>query len=60
MPKVLAGLLALAALGWFTFADPALARSLYPYNFAPGMIGEGALTVWLLTFKGAEASSPKR
>ena len=48
-PKLLAGLLAFAALGWLTFASPPLARSLYPYNFAPGMIGEGALMVWLLT-----------
>jgi hypothetical protein len=58
VPKVLGGLLAFAALGWFTFADPALARSLYPYNFAPGMIGEGALTVWLLALGGRRADAP--
>ena len=27
-----------------------LANSLSPYNFVPGLIGEGALTVWLLVF----------
>jgi hypothetical protein len=59
VPKVLAGLLVFAALGWFTFADPALARSLYPYNFAPGMIGEGALTVWLLAFSGRRGAEPR-
>jgi hypothetical protein len=53
VPRVLGGLLLFAALGWFTFASPALARSLAPYNFAPGMIGEGALTVWLLTRRRA-------
>lgn len=52
VPTWLGGLLAFAALGWFTFADPALARSLSPWNFAPGMVGEGAFTVWLLTRRG--------
>jgi hypothetical protein len=37
-----------AGLGWLTFLSPSLATFLYPYNFAPGMIGEGALTLWLL------------
>ena len=59
VPHVLAGLLAFAALGWFTFADAGLARSLYPYNFVPGMIGEGALTLWLLTLRGAAGVEPQ-
>jgi hypothetical protein len=41
-------------VGWLSFLSPALGRSLYPYNLAPGIIGEGALTVWLL-FGGAAA-----
>lgn len=28
--------------------SPPLAKYLYPYNLAPGIIGEGALTRWLL------------
>jgi hypothetical protein len=37
-----------AGLGWLTFLSPSLARSLYPYNLAPGILGEGVLTLWLL------------
>jgi hypothetical protein len=48
LPRILGGLMAFAGLGWLTFLSPALARSLSPYNFAPGLIGEGVLTVWLL------------
>jgi hypothetical protein len=54
-PRALAPLMAFAGLGWLTFASPAFAHMLYPYNFAPGMIGEGALTIWLLS-----ASHPER
>jgi hypothetical protein len=48
LPRALGVLMASASLGWLTFLSPALATYLYPYNFAPGIIGEGALTVWLL------------
>jgi hypothetical protein len=48
LPRFLGTLMLFAALGWLTFASPALAAGLYPYNFIPGMLGEGALTVWLL------------
>ena len=47
-PRSLAALMVFAGLGWLTFLSPSLATFLYPYNFAPGMIGEGALTLWLL------------
>jgi hypothetical protein len=47
-PPALGGLMAFAGLGWLTFLSPALGRFLYPYNLAPGLIGEGALTIWLL------------
>jgi uncharacterized protein DUF4386 len=48
MPRTLGVLLAIGGLGWLTFASPELSKALAPYNLAPGMIGEGILTVWLL------------
>jgi hypothetical protein len=48
LPRVLGVLMALGGLGWLTFLIPSLARSLSPYNLAPGMLGEGLLTLWLL------------
>ena len=48
-----------AGLGWLTFLSAPLATFLYPYNFAPGMIGEGALIVWLLGF-GVQPALIKR
>lgn len=48
LPRFLGMLMAIGGIGWLTFISPQLAASLAPYNFAPGMIGEGALTLWLL------------
>jgi hypothetical protein len=48
LPRSLGVLMMFASLGWLTFLSPPLAKSLYPYNLAPGIIGEGALTLWLL------------
>jgi hypothetical protein len=48
LPCVLGGLMMLAGLGWLTFGSEKLVHSLYPYNLGPGLLGEGALTVWLL------------
>jgi Domain of unknown function (DUF4386) len=48
LPRILGGLMLFAGLGWLTFASPALAKHLFPYNLAPGIIGEGALTMWLV------------
>lgn len=48
MPRVIGVLLALAGIGWLTYADVALARSLQPYNMACGIIGEMVFTVWLI------------
>jgi hypothetical protein len=48
LPRILGVLMALAGLGWLTFLSPPLADHLSPYIFAPGILGEGALTVWLL------------
>jgi len=41
-------LMAFGGLGWLTFLFPPLANTLSPYNMLPGVLGEGALTVWLL------------
>jgi hypothetical protein len=48
LPRILGLLMAFGGLGWLTFISPELANYLSPYNLAPGMLGEGALTVWLL------------
>jgi hypothetical protein len=50
LPRVLGVLMAIGGLGWLTFFSPTFATSLYPYNLSPGIIGEGALTLWLLIF----------
>jgi hypothetical protein len=51
-------LLGLAMIGggasWLTFALPPVAHALQPFNYAPGILAEGALTVWLL-IRGAAA-----
>jgi uncharacterized protein DUF4386 len=48
LPRILGVLMAIASLGWLTFLYMPLANQLYPYNMFPGIIGEGALTLWLL------------
>lgn len=48
LPRILGVLMVCAGLGWLTFISPALAKYLAPYNLAPGLLGEGALTLWLL------------
>ena len=48
LPRILGVLMAIAGLGWLTFLWPSLAARLTPYIFAPGVLGEGALTLWLL------------
>lgn len=48
LPRILGLLMALGGLGWLTFISPQLSAHLVPYNMAPGVIGETALTVWLL------------
>ena len=50
LPRILGGLMAFGGLGWLTFLSPELADYLTPYNLAPGILGEGALTLWLLVF----------
>jgi len=48
LPRILGVLMALGGLGWLTFVSAALSHQLLPYNMAPGILGETALTVWLL------------
>ena len=50
LPRILGPLMALAGLGWLTFLSPSFAHSLDPYIRAPGIVGELALTLWLLVF----------
>ncbi len=50
LPRLLGAGMAIGGLGWLTFLSPSLANSLAPWNLAPGMIGEGLLTLWLLAF----------
>ena len=52
-PRFIGVLMAFGGIGWLTFLSPSLATQLSPYNYLPGMIGEGALTLWLL-IAGAE------
>ena len=49
LPRVVGALMALGGLGWLTFASPELSTYLSPYNMLPGILGETALTLWLLT-----------
>jgi hypothetical protein len=48
LPRVLGALMALGGLAWLTFVSPALSTYLSPYNMLPGILGETALTLWLL------------
>lgn len=48
LPRILGAGMALAGLGWLTFASAGLTKFLTPYNTIPGIVGEGALTLWLV------------
>jgi hypothetical protein len=50
LPRVLGFLLMLGGVSWLTFASPALAQQLAPFNMAPGAIAEILFTLWLLIF----------
>jgi len=58
LPRILGVLMVIAGLGWLTVLSP-LARYLWPYIAAPGLIGEGTLTLWLLVI-GVNAERWKR
>ena len=48
LPKAIGVLLIVAGLGWLTYIQPPLAQRLGALAMAPGMIGEGVLTCWLV------------
>lgn len=48
LPRLFGVLMAIGGLGWLTYLSPTRASSLAPYNMAVGILGEGALTLWLL------------
>ena len=48
LPKVLGVLMAIGGVGWVSFVSPPLANQLSPFNMFPGILGETALTIWLL------------
>jgi hypothetical protein len=48
LPRILGVLMMIAGVGWSTFLSPTLANHLSPYIFVPGILGDGALTLWLL------------
>jgi hypothetical protein len=51
LPRFLSVLLAITGLGWLTFLSPSLGAHLFvPYLMIAGLVGEGALTLWLLIF----------
>jgi len=60
LPRALGWLMVFAGLGWLTFLSPALAKQLSPFSFLPGLLGEGALTLWLLAAGVNEADWRKR
>ena len=48
LPRTVGILMAFGGLGWLTFLWPPLAHSLSPYILAPGVVGEGSLSLWLI------------
>lgn len=50
LPRIAGALMSSGGLGYLTFLSQPLANYLSPYNLVPSILGEGALTVWLLVF----------
>jgi Domain of unknown function (DUF4386) len=48
LPKAIGVMLIVAGAGWLTHLHPPLADRLGALALAPGMVGEGVLTVWLM------------
>jgi hypothetical protein len=49
LPRILGALMALGGLGWLTLVSPLLANYLAPYDLAFGLLGEGAVCLWVLS-----------
>jgi hypothetical protein len=49
IPHAIGAVMLLPGLSWMTFVWPPLAHFLSPYPYIAGGIGEGILTIWLLT-----------
>jgi len=48
LPRIFGALMVCAGVGWLTFLSPSLAKSISPYNYYPGGLGEISLCLWLL------------
>jgi hypothetical protein len=48
LPRIVGALMVLAGLGYLTLLSKLLADYLFPYNLAPGALGETSLMLWLL------------
>jgi Domain of unknown function (DUF4386) len=48
VPRILGVLMTFGGLGWLTLFVPPLANYLSPYNLAFGLLGEGAVCLWVL------------
>jgi hypothetical protein len=48
LPRILGGLMVLGGLGWLTLLSLPVANYLSPYNLAFGLLGEGAVCLWIL------------
>jgi hypothetical protein len=59
LPRTIGVVMAIGGLSWLTFAWPHLARSLSPFNYAPGILAEGLLTIWLVAFGATRSTSGK-
>lgn len=51
LPRWLGALLVLTGLGWLSFLSSRLVHFIAPYPMVSGLVGEGALTLWLLIGK---------
>jgi hypothetical protein len=60
LPRAIGVLLAVGGVSWLTFGWPPLARALAPFNYLPGIVAEGLLTIWLLAFGTASSPSARR